>query len=102
MASAPYKIQYSEEAENDLQSARSFDQKKILEGIETHLRFEPAKESRSRIKKMNQPFWSQYRLRVEDFRVYYDLDEEKGIIGIIRILKKGQRETTKEPTHETN
>ena len=65
-----FDIRYAEEAIADLKALRTYDQRIVLSGIETHLRHEPRKESRSRIKAMAQPFWSQYRLRVEEFRVY--------------------------------
>ncbi len=89
----PFQIQYAEEAAEDLQALRAFDQKKILEAIETHLRHEPEKTSRSRIKLMSQPFWSQYRLRVESFRVYYDVDRGMQLVHILRIQEKGSHET---------
>jgi mRNA-degrading endonuclease RelE of RelBE toxin-antitoxin system len=76
MAADPYTIRVSPGAQQDVQSLRPFDQKKIVEGIETHLSWEPTKASRSRIKQMAQPFWCQYRLRIDDFRVYYDVDQE--------------------------
>jgi hypothetical protein len=65
-----YEIHYADAAVNDMKSLRAFDQKKILAGIATHLLSDPTKASRSRIKQMMQPFWSEYRLRVDDFRVY--------------------------------
>jgi mRNA interferase RelE/StbE len=103
MASDPYKIVYAREAADELRALRSFDKKKILEGIELHLRHEPTKVSRSRIKRMAEPFWSQYRLRMDDFRVYYDVDDEDAKVTILRILEKGIAETPKhekEPKHE--
>jgi mRNA-degrading endonuclease RelE of RelBE toxin-antitoxin system len=48
---------------------------------------------------MAQPFWSQYRLRVGDFRVYYDVDEGARTVDVLRILEKGTRTTpTEEPS----
>ncbi len=55
----PYVIVYAEKAVTDLDSLRTFDQKKVIDGIDSHLGHEPTKVSRSRIKRMNQPFWSQ-------------------------------------------
>src|SRR5579864_9242063 len=99
---APFDIQLTSGAKEDLQSLRPFDQKKAVEGLETHLCYEPTKVSRSRIKQMVQPFWCQYRLRIEDFRVYYDVDQENRKVNIIRILEKGQAETPKEANHEAD
>ena len=70
--------------------------------METHLSLEPTKKSRSRIKKMEQPFWSQFRLRIDDFRVYYDVDEEKRVVMILRIIEKGTDQTQGSPNDEAN
>jgi mRNA interferase RelE/StbE len=101
MAAQLFDIRYSQEAVDDLKPLRPFDQKRILEGIGTHLAHEPTKVSRSRIKLMAQPFWCHYRLRVEGYRVYYDVGGEK-VVNILRILHKGQGETPKEPKYDPN
>jgi mRNA interferase RelE/StbE len=102
MAADPYQIEYAEEAVADLKSLRPFDQKKVIRGIEAHLQHEPTKTSRSRIKRMTQPFWSQYRLRIDEFRVYYDIADDARIVSILRVLEKGQRQTSKEADDEKN
>ena len=102
MVSQLFDIRYSQVAVDDLKPLRPFDQTKILEAIETHLAHEPTKVSRSRIKLMAQPFWCQYRLRVEQYRVYYDVGEQNKVIDVLRILHKGQGETPKEPGHDPN
>jgi mRNA-degrading endonuclease RelE of RelBE toxin-antitoxin system len=56
-----------------------------------HLGRDPTQESRSRIKRMGQPVWSQYRLRVGEFRVYQDVDEAARVVSILRVLPKGTR-----------
>jgi len=88
MASEPYNVDYTPEAEADLRAYRAFDQKSIMEGIEAHLFHEPKKVSRSGIKQMTQPFWSQYRLRVGDFRVYYDVMTTKKPLRFSESSKK--------------
>ena len=75
MPSIPYKIRYANEAVDDVRGMRKFDQRKVLEGIEIHLTHQPKFVSKSRIKAMAQPFWRQYRLRVDEFRVYYQSDD---------------------------
>ena len=82
--SRPYEISYAEEAAGDIRGLRAFDQNKVMAGIEEHLTLQPCQESRSRIKAMSQPFWSQFRLRVDDFRVYYDVDEEEHTVNVLR------------------
>jgi mRNA interferase RelE/StbE len=94
----PYTIQYAENAVADIKALRAYDQRIVVSGIETHLRHEPRKESRSRIKAMLQPFWSQFRLRLEDFRVYYDVVEEGRTVYILRVLQKTTATTPEKPT----
>ncbi len=89
----PYGIQYTPEAEDDVSGLRRFDAKAIVAGVEQHLRYAPTDESRSRIKRMVPPFWSQYRLRVGDHRVYYDVDEDGRVVSIVRVLFKGTEPT---------
>ena len=86
--SEPYEIRYAEEAAADIRALRAYDQRKILDGIEVHLTHQPRFLSRTRIKGMVQPFWSQYRLRVEEFRVYYDVDDETHVVHVLRVLQK--------------
>jgi mRNA-degrading endonuclease RelE of RelBE toxin-antitoxin system len=88
MISRPYDIRYAEEAVEDIRALRAFDQRKVIEGIETHLSSQPRVISRTRIKAMVQPFWSQFRLRIEDFCVYYDVDDAIQRVDVLRVLQK--------------
>ncbi len=92
----PYDIDYAAEASVDIRALRVFDQRKILDGIEAHLTYQPKAVSRSRIKAMVQPFWSQFRLRIEEFRVYYDVDDEHRLVHVLRVLKKSTETTPEE------
>ena len=93
----PFDIRYAAVAANDIRRLRAFDQRKVLDAIEEHLSYEPRRTSKSRIKAMEQPFWSQYRLRVDDFRVYYDVDEENRIVSVLNVLEKGTESTPQNP-----
>ncbi len=96
MASA-FEIRYDEMAAAEIEALRAFESRKIMEAIELHLRHSPKTESRSRIKKMRAPFWSEFRLRVDDFRVYYDVDDEQRLVKILRVLSKTTESTPGEP-----
>ncbi len=96
--SRPYEICYAEEAAEDIRRLRAFDQNKVMDGIEEHLTLQPRQESKSRIKAMSQPFWSQYRLRIDDFRVYFDVDEEEHAVNVLRVLEKGTASTPQAPS----
>jgi mRNA-degrading endonuclease RelE of RelBE toxin-antitoxin system len=92
----PYEIRYAPEAEADVLALRAYDRAKVLVGIEQHLTYEPRRVSRSRIKQRVKPFWSQYRLRIEDLRVYYDVDDVVRRVNVLRILEKTTGPTPKE------
>jgi mRNA interferase RelE/StbE len=102
MAAEEFEISYEKAAVDDLDSLSTYDQRHVLYGIEKHLKLEPIKESKTRIKKMKQPFWCEYRLRVGEFRVYYDVDEQEGSLTIVRVFEKGRSETPKDKSHETD
>jgi mRNA-degrading endonuclease RelE of RelBE toxin-antitoxin system len=93
--SEPYEIRLSSAAKADLRSMRPYDRQRVIDEIEQHLTFQPTLLSKSRIKQMEQPFWSQYRLRIGDFRAYYDVDSEARVVEVFRVLPKGT-ETTPE------
>ena len=57
--------------------------------IDQRLTIAPMHVGKSRIKKMREPYWCEYRLRVDDYRVYYDVDEPARIVSILRVLPKG-------------
>ena len=84
----PYEIELTEDSKRDIQALRSFDRRKILDAIERHLRHEPAKESHSRIKRLRELARPQYRLRVDDIRVFYDIMDE--VVEIIAVIAKHQ------------
>ena len=72
----------------DLDDIRAFYREEILDGIEEHLRYEPTRESRSRIKRLELLDSPAYRLRVGDYRVFYDVDEISGEVVVLRVLSK--------------
>ncbi len=59
-------------------------QSALKEAIQTHLRHEPDKTSKSRIKRLRHMQQPQYRLRVDNLRVFYDIaGDQVVILGII-------------------
>ena len=56
--------------------------------IETHLRHEPLNTSRSRIKRLRGLGQPQYRLRVDEVRVFYDVTESA--VEILAIVSKSE------------
>jgi mRNA-degrading endonuclease RelE of RelBE toxin-antitoxin system len=58
----------------------------VRDAIERHLRFEPMRISRSRIKRLRDLRHPQYRLRVNDIRVFYDVIEQE--VQVLAIIAK--------------
>ncbi len=74
-----------------MQSLRALDahiRAQVKDAIELHLRHEPAKVSRSRIKRLRGLSQPQYRLRVADIRVFYDV--AKTTVEILAIVPKDE------------
>jgi mRNA interferase RelE/StbE len=92
-----FQIRYTQEVAAEIQALRAFESRKIVDAIEQHLLHGPKTESRSRIKRMKQPFWSQFRLRVDEFRVYYDVDDGQQLVNVLRVLRKTTASTPGDP-----
>ena len=60
----------------------------VKEAIEQHLRHEPTKVSKSRIKRLRGLSQPQYRLRVDDIRVFYDVTEAQ--VQVLAIVTKAE------------
>jgi len=57
---------------------------KVRDAIEVHLRHEPTKISESRIERLRELTHPQYRLHVDDLRVFYDVKgEEVQVLAIV-------------------
>jgi mRNA interferase RelE/StbE len=62
--------------------------KGVKAAIERHLRHEPRKGSKSRIKRLRGLSQPQYRLRVDDIRVFYDVTETQ--VQVLAIITKAE------------
>jgi mRNA interferase RelE/StbE len=85
-----YEIIFAPEAEEDLLALRANERSEVLDAIETHLRYEPEKISKSRIKRLEGLEWPQYRLRIGDIRAFYDVFylREGGVVEVLAIREK--------------
>jgi mRNA-degrading endonuclease RelE of RelBE toxin-antitoxin system len=63
----------------------------IRDALEAHLRHEPTKVSKSRINRLRGLSRPQYRLRVDDIRVFYDV--AKGRVEVLAIITKAQADS---------
>jgi mRNA-degrading endonuclease RelE of RelBE toxin-antitoxin system len=81
-----YEIIFAPEAIEDLKRLSARNRTIIRDEVEKFLRFEPDKISQSRIKRLQGISRPQYRLRVGDIRVFYDLEAET--VEILAIVEK--------------
>lgn len=68
-----YEIILAPEAAEDLSTLKAAAKAAVKDALETHLRYEPTKVSKSRIKRLRGVTRPQYRLRVNEMRVFYDV-----------------------------
>jgi mRNA-degrading endonuclease RelE of RelBE toxin-antitoxin system len=83
-----YEIVLAPEAVEDLRSLPAAARAEVKRALETHLRKEPTKLSRSRIKRLRGISRPQYRLRVDDIRVFYDVVGES--VEVLAIVEKAK------------
>lgn len=70
---------------------RKREQTRIIEGIENQLTHQPTQETRNR-KKLRPNRVAEWELRVDKFRIFYDLDEAGKVVKIEAVgYKKGSR-----------
>ena len=81
-----FEIIFSSEAASDLRRLRAYERAKVRNAIEVHLRHQPTKVSKSRIKRLQELTHPQYRLRVDDLRVFYDVNGEQ--VQVLAIVPK--------------
>jgi mRNA interferase RelE/StbE len=81
-----YSIILSPEAVESLSKLKANLRSLVKEGIIEHLSFEPEKISKSRIKRLKGIEKPQYRLRINDIRIYYDVS--KNSVEILAIVSK--------------
>jgi mRNA-degrading endonuclease RelE of RelBE toxin-antitoxin system len=77
------------EAIEDLYRLKSTDRAEVQDALQRHLRHEPRKTSKTRIKRLRGLAHPQYRLRVGDeSRVFYDVAEDA--VEVLAIVAKSQ------------
>jgi mRNA interferase RelE/StbE len=69
----PYDIVLALEAVDDLKALKPHVRPGVREAIELHLRHRPTRMSKSRIKRLRGMSRPQFRLRVDEVRVFYDV-----------------------------
>ncbi len=81
-----FTIVFVDKALEDLRRLSALHRSAIKDAIDHHLRHQPALVSKSRIKRLEDLESPQYRLRVGEFRIFYDI--EGGDVVVLTILSK--------------
>jgi len=67
---------------------RAYERAAVCDALEAHLRHEPKRVSKARIKRLRGMHRPQYRLRVAEIRVFYDVTESA--VEVLAIVPKTQ------------
>jgi mRNA-degrading endonuclease RelE of RelBE toxin-antitoxin system len=82
-----YAIVLAPDAAEDLKDLKANVRSEVRDAFEQHLRHEPTKVSKSRIKRLRGVSHPQYRLRVaDDVRVFYDVIQDA--VYILAVISK--------------
>ncbi len=85
-----YEIALKPSAIDDLDALRKFDATCIVDAMERHLSSEPTKESGTSIKRLRGIRNPDYRLRVGEYRVFYNVDEDLRRVDVLRVMHKDE------------
>lgn len=94
-------IEVARSAAKEMKALRAYDRKRVVHAIEKHLTDEPTEATKNRKClasvcpgfEFEPPLWE---LRVGDFRVFYDVNEEEKIVYIRAVRRKTASERTKD------
>ena len=83
-----YEIVLAPEAMQDLKRLRAPLRAMVRAAIEKHLRHQPTRPSRSGVKRLRGVSRPQYRLRVGDVRIFYDVSEDT--VEVLAVVLKSE------------
>ena len=83
-----FEIVLAPQAVQDLRALPARLRAEVRDALETHLRHQPGKLSKSRIKRLRGVIKPQFRLRVGEVRVFYDVRDET--VEVLAIVSKDQ------------
>ena len=83
-----YEVVLAPEAAKAYRSLPAYRRAEVRDALERHLRHEPTRVSKSRIKRLRGSSQPQYRLRVGEVRVFYDVTREA--VEVLTIVTKAE------------
>jgi mRNA-degrading endonuclease RelE of RelBE toxin-antitoxin system len=96
-----FEVRFSAGVEEDLKKVKAFDLRKIFDEIEVQLKTRPLETSKRKkiLDNLIPPFEAVLpirELRVEEYRIFYDVDEKKAVVFVRAIRRKPPHKTTEE------
>ncbi len=96
-----FTIEYAKGVAEDLKNIRAYERVEILDGIDKQLMHEPSVQTRNRKILVGlippweyiEPVWE---LRIGEYRVFYDVDEESSAVIVRAIRHKPANKKTEE------
>ena len=94
-------INYAESIASDLAAIRAFERRQLMDQIEWQLTHEPTRESRNKkVLHGLTPPWDHvtpiWELRINEYRVFYDVDEAGRQVIVRAVRRKPPHKTTEE------
>src|SRR6266851_8139313 len=83
-----YEVILAPEAATAYRSLPAYRRAEVRDALERHLRYEPTRVSKSRIRRLRGLSQPQYRLRVGEVRVFYDVTAEA--VEVLAIVTKAE------------
>jgi mRNA-degrading endonuclease RelE of RelBE toxin-antitoxin system len=83
-----YEVILAPEAAGSYKSLPAYQRAEVRDALERHLRYEPTRVSKSRIKRLRGLSQPQYRLRVGEVRIFYDVTPEA--VEVLAIVTKAE------------
>ena len=88
-----YEIEFSADSERQLAELSSRDRKTVLDSIETQLSHEPTTPTKHRKLLRPNPV-AAWELRVGDFRVFYNVEQERILVIVVAVGRKEHNQLT--------
>lgn len=83
-----YRTLFAPEARDDYRRLPAYQRAAVRDAVGKHLTHQPTRVSKSRIKRLRGLAQPQYRLRVDDIRVFYDVVDDE--VHVLCIIEKAQ------------
>lgn len=88
-----FEIEFSEDSERQLAELTSRDRRTLLDSIETLLTHEPTTPTKNRKLLRPNPV-AAWELRVGDFRVFYNVEEQRILVIVVAVGRKEHNQLT--------